>query len=158
MNESDPRMGFLTSACVTIAETADQAAEPGRGPLGRFTAGNRWGVSTRFQPGRTGNPRGRPPKVSTCYRRLRDAGHSVDVLRRILLDRRKSKNMRTAAGRLLVKAIVSDPIAGADPHRSRRLMYRYARWSEFKLMTIWLNPANDPDRREGARLRLKLWP
>lgn len=125
---------------------------------GRFTPGNRAGVTWRFQPGRSGNPRGRPPKVRTYIDRYRTAEASPATLRRIVTDRSQPRNARLAACGLLIPHISHHPIPCDDPQRARRLFYRWVDRSLLDLLMILLDHREAPERREGARLRLEPWP
>jgi hypothetical protein len=91
---------------------------------GQFQLGNRYGVATRFTPGRSGNPRGRPPHAATFLRRYRARGCDQAALTRIINDMAQPRNPRIAAMQMVTSMIVRLPIAGADPIRSRRLFHR----------------------------------
>ena len=57
-------MGFWL---VRVSSMGKQGEKTGRQPNGHFVAGHRIGKATRFKPGRSGNPSGRPKKSALDY-------------------------------------------------------------------------------------------
>ena len=121
----------------------------------RFQAGNCFGVSSRFQPKRSGNPRGRPSRVGVYLARYRERGCGEAELSRIANDTKQSHNARLAAAILLSNMIQPFPIPGADPEHAHKLYLRYYRKRHHELVMMLADVNEHPDRREAARLRLE---
>jgi hypothetical protein len=77
----------------------------GRGRDGRFTKGNRFG----FKPGQSGNPKGRPAKVSEY----------VDLLDRLTAEQHGGY---AVAGRMLAEKYRRDPEARIGLNKALRLL------------------------------------
>jgi len=122
-----------------------------------FRPGNRAGVATRFKPGQSGNPRGRPPKVSTSLRWMREArlkpGHLHQILGRA--DFRRTE--KTAARLLLVAHYLHHEFPPAAPEETRRVYRGWHRAQRTHLEHVLIDRNEPIERREAARLRLLLW-
>lgn len=120
----------------------------------RFQNGNTFGQRTRFPPGRSGNPRGRPPGLRSCLRQLWPLRGSPGRLHAYLASPHRRRNETSAARRLLALHYLQnlEPIADAAAIRRYRRMF-YAKQPE-ALIGILIQLDESPARREAARGRL----
>ena len=125
---------------------------------GRFVKGTTDGKATRWRPGQSGNPRGRPRSVGHYAQAIAATNPTPGDLRRVMADPAMRPREREAARRLLVAHLVNaGPMPGSDSGRA----YRKYRWTSHKKwaghVAVRLDLTADPDRREAARLRLAYW-
>lgn len=119
-----------------------------------FKPGNTAGDSTRFKPGQTGNPRGRPPKVSTCLRWMRHPKITPQVLHTFLENGGLRSTEKTAAKKLLVKHYLTRPFPYAEKGETRRVYRQWYAAKRTHLEQVLIDRDEPFERREAARLRL----
>lgn len=99
----------------------DPAAEPAETPPGDYVVGyGRPPVATRFQPGRSGNPRGRPRKAARDHRATYGAAWLDEVLLdevyRTILLRENGEAVRLTVAQAAVRALGIGAVRGSRAH------------------------------------------
>jgi len=80
-----------------------------RGPDGRFAPGHSFGTDTRFVPGQSGNPGGRPAGCTFPGRWLGALADETENDLRAVLDDQAASASKRAAARLLLDMLDADP-------------------------------------------------
>lgn len=121
---------------------------------GRFARGNRFGLATRFQHGRSGNPRGRPIAVQTWLCDLHQHQYTHEQLHKIITDPNAHRNLAWAARLELTAQTIKQPVEGVAPERGKAFYRQFRNKSYEHLVHIFTDQEERPERREGARQRL----
>ncbi|MEM1099572.1 MAG: DUF5681 domain-containing protein [Planctomycetota bacterium] len=119
-----------------------------------FKRGNQAGVATRFQPGQSGNPRGRPPKVSTCLRWMRHPKITTAVLHAVVERSDFRSTEKAAAHQLLVEYYLPRPFRYAEECETHRVYRQWYAVRDVYLKQVLVDRREPFERREAARRRL----